>query len=53
MKIAFKKLRCSKCEKLVKTREQKADNTLKILCSRCTQVLRVWDGIKWLPVKPE
>ena len=51
MKIATKKLRCPNCEKVVHVSEQKKDDLIQIVCSHCHEVIRVWDGIKWLEVR--
>ena len=51
MKIAVKKLRCPKCERLVRVREQASDGSIHIICVRCGQLVWTWDGIKWRQIR--
>lgn len=51
MKIAIRKIRCPNCERLVNTREQANDDTIQLYCVRCNELIRAWDGIKWLTVR--
>jgi RNase P subunit RPR2 len=53
MKIVTRRLHCPKCEKLVNGREQVADESRQVFCTRCGSLLRVWDGIKWRRIRPE
>ncbi len=47
MKLYIKKIYCNGCQRLVSTRKQKANSSIRVLCSRCGRVLRVWNGIVW------
>ena len=51
MKIVIKKVRCPKCERLVRVREQTHDGVIQLSCIRCGQLIWVWDGIKWRQIR--
>jgi len=51
MKIPVKKVRCPKCERLVRVREQAHDGGIQLSCIRCNQIIWSWDGIKWHQVR--
>ncbi len=52
MKIAVKKVRCPKCERLVRVREQTHDGSIHLSCIHCGQLIWIWDGNKWLQNRP-
>ncbi len=51
MKIIVKRIYCSKCQRLVRGREDKTGNASCIVCVRCGKVLRVADGVAWRSVR--
>jgi transcription elongation factor Elf1 len=51
MKLCVKKSYCPRCQKLVTCHEQKTDSQAQVVCSRCGQLLWVWNGIHWRYVR--
>lgn len=47
MKIAFKRVYCPACQKLVAGKEQKVNADLQILCGKCNRLLYSWNGLQW------
>jgi phage FluMu protein Com len=51
MRVDTKKTFCPNCQKLVMGRAQSADDTIKVSCPRCNEVIWLWDGTKWLQLR--
>ena len=47
MKLCIKRVYCPKCKKLTSCEEQKANDVLKIVCSRCGSPIWLKEGMKW------
>jgi RNase P subunit RPR2 len=46
-KLVVKKTYCPDCKKLVKTREQKSNDHLVVLCPKCSHTLWTRYGMTW------
>jgi len=47
MRLCIKKIYCDSCQKLVRGREQRVDSHTHILCSKCSRLLWVREGVTW------
>ena len=51
MRVNTKKTMCPHCQKLVIGRVQKADETIKVSCTHCSEQMWFWNGINWHQVR--
>ena len=51
MKVNTKKTFCPNCQKLVMGRDKTADDTIKVSCPRCNELIWYWNGINWHQVR--
>ena len=49
MKLATRKIRCPKCERLVPVREQAEASVVKMYCRRCGSLLWTLEEARWHP----
>ncbi len=49
MKIAFTRVYCPHCQKLVRVSEQTVSSHTHITCKQCGRQLYEWNGIRWKP----
>ncbi|MDD5288369.1 MAG: hypothetical protein PHY28_04585 [Dehalococcoidales bacterium] len=47
MRVNTKKTMCPNCQKAVMGRVQSVDDTIKVSCPRCSEVIWFWNGINW------
>jgi len=47
MKLCAKKIYCRSCRKLVRGEEQRVNSNLRVVCSRCGNLICFWNGLIW------